>query len=312
MLTKRSTISLLLIATVFTTSALVPFTSNAQDDTSTSDPDKKTERKEVDYGALLQARLTQAIERKEAAELRIQKARETNQARLTQAMERNEEREQRSEDRNAQNLENFQSRLTQQLDRVIEHLELLKERINNSRGLSDDAKAAATAEVDAYIAQVTSLQAEIENAETIDDLRTLSDEAKELWQGYNQQHLGYIGLHLVGRFQDFIDRVGDTANRVESHLAVLSEQYPDIDLSGIESALAEFETTADQAQTAVTEAEQLFNSINADNENNRETYQQGITKLREAKQTIHEASATLRDAIAEVKILIANAKDMTS
>ncbi|MCA9397491.1 hypothetical protein KC573_01565, partial [candidate division WWE3 bacterium] len=107
MLRKRIVVPGILVPTFIATTALFPLQSLAEGD------NVRAQNRE-EYQELLNSRLTQAIERKQAAEDRAEQIRQEVTDRQTERQERTE-----------QSLESIKERLITQIDRTITHFTTL-------------------------------------------------------------------------------------------------------------------------------------------------------------------------------------------
>jgi hypothetical protein len=222
---------------------------------------------------------------------------------MTQAAEQKAQAREQFEENKEQVLSQAIEQFVQHIDRVLSHQDTAKEKINNSKGLTEDQKTAALADIDFYVTQLLDLKTQAQNAQTLEELRALKQQVHQLWKNYEGEHYKYIGLHLTGRFQDFLNRLQEISTRFETHLEEVQQNHPELDLTNVYEALDAFNLAIARAQTSIDEASALFNTIGdgTTRETAREIFQQGMEILRAAKKDLHEAHMNLRNAVAEAK-----------
>lgn len=310
MTTRKKLTSVSIIATAIVTSSSLPlyvFAEETHNDSYTAPSSDTTKSYQEQY----QARLTQAAQKKEEfqekyneqltlAAQKKEEYREQYNDKLTEAAQKKDEVRENIDEAKEDALARAKEHILDQVDRIITYLESLKDKTNNSLGLSDEQKAAAIAELDTYINQLEEMKGQVEAAETFEDLRSQATFAKEIWQDYNGEHRKYVGLNVAGRFQEFLDKLSSPAERLALRLDEIEANH-DVDLTEVRTALANFETAMAQAQELIDEAVALFNTIGSDGVDATATYNAGMAKLREAKTLLKDAYEDLREAIISAK-----------
>jgi hypothetical protein len=122
---------------------------------------------------------------------------------MTQAAEQKAQAREQFEENKEQVLSQAIEQFVQHIDRVLSHQDTAKEKINNSKGLTEDQKTAALADIDFYVTQLLDLKTQAQNAQTLEELRALKQQVHQLWKNYEGEHYKYIGLHLTGGFRIF-------------------------------------------------------------------------------------------------------------
>lgn len=310
MLAKKHLASVSLIAASIIVTSSLPLNVFAQDATPTKAPSEvyyarltqQAQKREL-YREEYEAKLTQAAEQKE-------EYREEYRAHLTQAAEQKNEYLDNIEENREQTLAAVQERLAQQIDKTINHLETLKTRIDQSTGLTDLQKTNAVAELDSYIVELLGAKDTIMTAETLESLKGIGTFTRELWQDYGQEHRRYVGLHLVGRFQEFVGKLEVIAEQVETRLNELAATT-NLDLSEAQLALTNFQTSIDTAYTLINQAEAQFLSIGQEGVDHYAAFQNGMSLLRQAKAGLHNAHSELRVAVAHLQEQVTSLQEDT-
>jgi len=227
----------------------------------------------------------------------IENVREMINEEREQAREKMEEAREQFEEKRDEILEKAKERLLERIDQAIERLTKIQERLTEDPRLDPDKVSGVVDELSRLISQLESLKTSVTDAQTREDLKAVHTQIVDIWHQAQATRARSVGLMLVERFSNFLDRIEQTAEKVEAKLDEL--EAAGVDVSAARVALTEFQQQVDDARASIGEAQDLFNSITF--ENHREVFHQGVKLLQEAKANLFAAGKTLRETIAELR-----------
>lgn len=189
--------------------------------------------------------------------------------------------------------------LHKSLDRMIEHLNLVKGKVSDHQGLTDDQKAKITAELDNFIADFTDMKAKIDAAATIKDLEKISRDAKEKWKKVQKGIQRAQGRVLNGHLKGMIEKGENLAGRIEKQVESLKAKGTDT--SKLETWLTAFKAKLASAKSRYDEARKKYED--ASFEEREDIIAAGRVAANEANEYLKQAFKDLREILKEMKSL---------
>lgn len=182
------------------------------------------------------------------------------------------------------------------IQKMIAHLELVKERISNNENYPEQANALT--KIDEKIAKLNEDLQKIEAASTMKDLRGIAGKAK----GHHKEFVGNVKRnagHLINaKLMDSYRALDKFTNRVDAKIEEMKENGEDV--SGLESSLEDANSKLAEAKALYEEAKTIFNSAE-NSEDPKEVYNEGKAKVKEAANKLKEAKTLLKDILSELK-----------
>ena len=200
--------------------------------------------------------------------------------------------------------ENARSYLLGTSDALITHLEKIKIKVQESKNIQGDIVSKIVAEIDAQVAEINSIKADVQAATTKEQLK---DDAKKLRTKWDRlKHL--IRLHaervVAARVEGVINRGIVLEKKLDNVLAKAKEKGIEVNVS------AEISTFSEKIATAkdkYTQAQAKLSSLldlkagNATNEQIKATADEANSLLKEARDAIKEAHDILKTIVKKIK-----------
>ena len=172
-------------------------------------------------------------------------------------------------------------------DRIINHIEKIKSRLNSSEDLEEEAVAARTARLDALIEKVNGIKADIEAATTKEELnaavRDLKAVTKKVKAKSKSHAQGLIRAHTIG----IIHRSEIIEKKLDCSLSALEEDG--INISSIDTKMDGVSDLIADTRAKLQEAKDVF--AREDNA----SIDEAKSLIREARDSVKEAQEKLVD-----------------
>jgi hypothetical protein len=185
-------------------------------------------------------------------------------------------------------------------DKTLEtYLVALKDKINETEGLSMPEKAGYTSQLANEIAWYQNHQERLFSAGTLEDL---VDSSKETQQHFrNTEVLIYQTLTtiLIGKENFWRNRLIDQVVEIRSNLTRIREKG-DKDITKAERWVLEAENRITRSQEKQQKANETMADLN-NSSNRNEVYNQSQFALEEAHQYLKEADSYLKEVVREIK-----------
>lgn len=181
---------------------------------------------------------------------------------------------------------------------MIRRLEALRVRVEATRGLSDNEKAAIYAEIDADISWLEGKQADIQAADSVLEIITVASEIWNYWRNVAVRIKQIIGQMLSAWVDALLQRAEAFAGRVEARIEELKDNG--IDTSALESWLADYESKLALAEQKYDAAKDKFSKISSVEDANR-LFWEGLALIREGNRYLRDAFRSLRDIVSDMR-----------
>jgi hypothetical protein len=192
----------------------------------------------------------------------------------------------------------MQEKFLASIDRLIYYLENnLKKEIQQHNNLGDYI-ATLLPKVDILIADLQEYKTQVQAASSLEEIRGLGEKLKSAWSEVQAIRKGGIGIAIAERFDLHISKAQELAQKVSNKLTELKSQG--VDTSSADEKIAEYNRAIADAQAKFVEAHSIFTSINGDNRTDG-LFNQGLEKIRQAKNSLYLAGQALREALIEIK-----------
>ncbi|MBN2052551.1 hypothetical protein JW756_03535 [Candidatus Woesearchaeota archaeon] len=191
-----------------------------------------------------------------------------------------------------QTFEKAQEDLLALADRLIQHMEKVKSRVESAENLNETEAQEMIDSIDEMIAKLEEAKDMIEAATNQDELKEGIQIIREVWADIKVEIFQYAEEVIHSRVGEIFVRSELLEKKLEDVVERL--QAKGVDTTDIEDKLDEFSAKIDEARTKMTEANKLFAEAkelrgSGDKEGAKE-------KLEEAKALTREAHQALKDA----------------
>lgn len=207
-------------------------------------------------------------------------------------------RQNRTQANLANMLEKLKTSLLKAVEMMIERLQLLRVRVEISRGLSDEEKAVIYAEIDDNISWFQAKQAEIQAAESGQELRSIADTIWDHWREVRVWIKQIIGQVLIARVDALVQKVEAFKARIEARIQELKDNG--VDTSALEAKLAECDSNLTLAKQKYDEAEEKFSQISSEADADV-LFAEGVSLIRQGNVYLREVFRGLRDIVLEIR-----------
>lgn len=212
--------------------------------------------------------------------------------------------------------ESWREKLLSTADIIIEHFQKLKSKTESNDRLNEEEQNKTIVWIDAKIAEANTIKAEIENAQTKDELVAAAKKLQSLWENSKVKAKGYAGRVVTDKFagilqqskqlevkldrvlekmdsngkdtaevKDLVDKFHADINDAETHFDAAKVKFLNMEDAKDTDAPSDYETLKDEAQNEITEAKKSLDSA-------RDTLRQILEKVRAADGTEELASTT--------------------
>ena len=181
---------------------------------------------------------------------------------------------------------------------MIKRLQLLRVRVEISRGLSDEEKAAIYAEIDDNISWLQAKQAEIQAAQNGQVVRSIADTIWSHWRDVKVRIKQIIGQILSARVEALVQKANAFIGRVEARIQQLKDNG--VDTSTLEAMLAECYSNLALAEQKYDAAEEKFSQISSEADADV-LFVEGVSLIKQGNVYLREVFRGLRDIVSEIR-----------
>lgn len=181
---------------------------------------------------------------------------------------------------------------------MARYLESVKIKFEMVKGMNEEYKNRIIEEINS---DITALQEEdiiIDNSTENTELFSVASSIRERWAHIKVRANKYIGILLVARTRQTINKLEQASIKVEEYVAQLEESSQGV--GNLNNLLEEINQKLETTKTQVTSAEEIFNTINS-SENAKSKYRQGRDFLISANKYIRESWQIFRSSVSELK-----------
>lgn len=195
-------------------------------------------------------------------------------------------------------------KLVKHADIILNSLESGKEKAVASEYLTDEEEADAAAFFDGQIAKFTVIKAEIESAETKEDIVAAAKKLSEAWQEMKHRINAYIEYASNARMAGIVVKAEHLAAKLERVMERMAENGKDT--AAVEPLVEEFKDLLETAKTKFKSAHSLLFEIKT----KELTAEEKKTKLDEANALIKDSKKALQDANAKLREIFQKLKEV--
>ena len=181
---------------------------------------------------------------------------------------------------------------------MIRRVEVLRYRVQATRGLSDNEKTGIYAEVEAHIGWLQEKQADIQGAGTMQQVRTAAAEIWTYWQQVRVRIKQIVGQILSAWVDAIVQRAEAFAGRIEARIEQLKDNG--VDTLALEAWLDDYNSKLALAEEKYDAAKDKFHEISSVEDAFR-LFREGIALIREGNSYLRDAFRALRDIVSDMR-----------
>ncbi|MBI2102023.1 hypothetical protein HYT53_05430 [Candidatus Woesearchaeota archaeon] len=276
--------------------------------------DKDKERLKVELKALKIVKVKNAedLDRRDISEARLkqvkdkfEKAKEEFDDAKDELKDAREALKEAKENRDENaTIEHAKDYLLHTADALMSHLEKLKAKVQESENIDAELEAKMVAEIDAQIAEINSIKADVEAATTKEQIKEAAKKLRTKWNRLKQ----IIKLHteriVSARVEGIVNRGVVLEKKLDHILEGLDEKNITVNVSAEVSAFSDKIALAKdkykQVQVKLAAVIDL-KAGNATSEEIRKTADEANTLLKDAREAIKDAHDILKDIVKKIK-----------
>ncbi len=186
-------------------------------------------------------------------------------------------------------------------DRIIEHLNKIKAKVESNEDLSEEEVAEILEEIDEMIQEIENAKSTVESSEDKDEIIEASKTIKQAWLRVKRRLLIHTGRIVNARIGGIIVKIKHLEVRLERILARMEEKG--INTSEIQSLVDEFNAKINESKENYENALDKFKEAAsaANVETAHELAVEGHRYLKAAHKSLQEAQHLLRDIVLSIK-----------
>ncbi len=197
-----------------------------------------------------------------------------------------------------------QSYLLHTADALINHLEKIKANVQASENIEADSESKIVAQIDAQIAEINSIKAQISAATSREQLKEAAKKMQDKWSRLKHLISAHAERVVTARIEGIVNRGIVLEKRLDKILAKAKEKGIEINVSAeVGEFSAKIATAKDkyqQAQAKLTAVIELKTG-NSTNEQIKAAANDAKSLLKEARDAIKEAHGILKEIVGKIK-----------
>ena len=181
---------------------------------------------------------------------------------------------------------------------MIRRLQVIRVRVEATRGLSDNKKVTIYAEIDADISWLQTKQTDIQAADNMQEIRDIATTVWNYWRNVRVRIKQIVGQILSAYVDALIQKAEAFAGRVEARIQQLKDNG--VDTSALETWLADYNSKLMLAQQKYDAAKDKFAGISSEADA-AQLFREGVALIKEGNSYLKEALRALRDIISDMR-----------
>jgi len=196
--------------------------------------------------------------------------------------------------------EKAQEELTAIADRLIQHLEKVKSRVESAENLNETEAEEIIGSIDDMIAKLEDVKDAVEGAGTKDELKEAADLINVVWQDMKVNAFMYAEEVIHSRVGEIFARSEILEQKLDDVVKKLQDKG--VNTTALEDKLDNFSAKIDDARDKMEQANDLFQEAkdlrdSGDKEGAKEKLEEAKTLTREAHQALKDAHTILMDLV---------------
>lgn len=209
-------------------------------------------------------------------------------------------------------LEHAKAYLLKTADALINHLEKIKAKVQESENIADDREAQLVAEIDAQIAEINKIKTESQSATTKEQIKSAAKKLDDKWKRLKPLIRMYSEVVVSARVEGIVNTGLVLEKQLDNVLAKAKEKGIEVDVSAEINAFSEKIANSrekyKQAQSKLSEALGLKSkNDSADSEKVKALTDEAETLLKSARDALKEAHDILKSIVKKIKEAVPDA-----
>ena len=196
-------------------------------------------------------------------------------------------------DLEAQVLEDAKEFLTDGVNMLIDHLKQIKEKVTSSETMEADRVSEITTSIDSKISELESTLADIEAAQTKEELKEISKKVHRTWADFKHKERLYVARLIHAKVWGILERSKHLEQKLENILTKMEEKG--IDVSDIDEEIGQFSEKINEAKTKYEEGKKILDAAYAAKDTTTDK-KAIVTQVKEAEVILKEAKEALKEA----------------
>lgn len=198
--------------------------------------------------------------------------------------------------------------LTKAADMIIQSIEKVKEKAQESNDLTEQEVKKITTEADAKIAEMTVLKQKLADAQTKDEIKAAGQAILKSWETTKLAIKEHAEKVVEGKVGEIIERSESLERKLETILANMEAK--NISIEGLDEKVSKFSIQIETARSLFKEGQDALNAAKDARTNNMTQAEKDAikadidtaqAKIKEAHETLKAAHETLSEIAKEIK-----------
>jgi len=195
--------------------------------------------------------------------------------------------------------EHAKESLTAIADRILEHLDKLKAKVESNEDLSEEEAAEIIAKIEEQKTSIEEAKNIIETSETKEEVIEAAKTLKNAWSRIKSRVKLNAARTVNARIGGIIVKSKQLEVKLEKTLERMAENGKDT--SRVETLITDFNTKIETAKTSYESALEKFEEAKETTPPDTDLIQEGQDLMKEANKSLQEANKVLRDIIKSIK-----------
>jgi len=189
-------------------------------------------------------------------------------------------------------------------EKIIEHLNKLKTKIDSSEEINEEKAKEIVSEINLVIEKLEATIKEVENAKTKEEIKESAKKIHIIWKEFSSKERIHTFELVHSKVWNILKRSEHLEKRLENTLSKMKEKG--IDISSLDQKVDEFSSKILSAKDKFTQAEEILKQArllgsDQDSTKIKELIDKARDLLRQAHNEIKEAHKILQEIIKEIK-----------
>jgi hypothetical protein len=181
---------------------------------------------------------------------------------------------------------------------MIKQLEMLRAKVEATRGLSDNVKTAIYAEIDSNISWLQAEQTAIQNADNQQEVRSVASALENYWLNTRIEIKQIDGQILIAETDALVQKAEAFTGLVEARIQQLKDNG--VDTSALENLLANYNSKLGLAEQKYDAAKAKFSQISSVGDADQ-LFRDGVALIKEGNSYLRDAFGDLRDIVSDMR-----------
>ncbi len=188
-------------------------------------------------------------------------------------------------------------------DRLIQHLEKLKSKVEGAENLNETEVDEAIDKIDSWIEDLEDAKDDVEAADNLDELKEASEAIRAVWKDMQYSAFRYAERVIYSTVGQIFSRSELLEKKLETVIVKLKDK--EVNTTEMEDLLDNFSAKVDDAREKMRDANDMFEKAkdlrdDGDTEGTKDKLEEAKNLTREAHQDLKEAHKILMDLVHKI------------